>query len=114
MFAAKQIVTADHIDKGRFGLNIVSGWNVGEFDMFGIPLKEHDRRYAYTEEWLNVAKRIWSETDPFDAIGDNFKLKAVEGKPKPYFNDHPLLISAANSADGRAFAVRHADCLSPG
>jgi alkanesulfonate monooxygenase SsuD/methylene tetrahydromethanopterin reductase-like flavin-dependent oxidoreductase (luciferase family) len=111
VFAAKQIVTADHIGKGRFGLNIVSGWNVGEFDMFGIPLKEHDRRYAYTEEWLNVAKRIWSETDPFDAIGDNFKLKAVEGKPKPYFNDHPLLISAANSADGRAFAVRHADCL---
>jgi dimethylsulfone monooxygenase len=111
VFAAKQIVTADHIGKGRFGLNIVSGWNAGEFDMFGIALKEHDQRYAYTEEWLNVVKRIWSEPQPFDASGANFHLKAVEGKPKPFFNDYPLLISAANSADGRAFAVRHADCL---
>ncbi len=111
VFAAKQIVTADHIGKGRFGLNIVSGWNAGEFDMFGIPLKEHERRYAYTEEWLNIAKRIWTEAKPFDAMGDNFQLKAVEGKPKPFFDDYPLLISAANSPDGRAFAVRHADCL---
>jgi dimethylsulfone monooxygenase len=111
VFAAKQIVTADHIGRGRFGLNIVSGWNAGEFDMFGIALKEHDRRYAYTEEWLNIVKRIWSEPNPFDASGENFHLKAVEGKPKPWFDDHPILVSAANSPDGRAFAVRHADCL---
>jgi alkanesulfonate monooxygenase SsuD/methylene tetrahydromethanopterin reductase-like flavin-dependent oxidoreductase (luciferase family) len=111
VFAAKQIVTADHIGKGRFGLNIVSGWNAGEFDMFGIPLKEHTRRYAYTEEWLNVVKRIWSEAQPFDSSGENFTLKGVEGKPKPWFDDHPILVSAANSPDGRAFAVRHADCL---
>jgi dimethylsulfone monooxygenase len=111
VFAAKQIVTADHIGKGRFGLNIVSGWNAGEFDMFGIPLKEHDRRYAYTEEWLNIVKRIWTDATPFEAAGENFQLKGVEGKPKPFGDSYPLLISAANSPDGRAFAVRHADCL---
>lgn len=111
VFAAKQIVTADHIGKGRFGLNIVSGWNVGEFEMFGIPFKEHTRRYAYSEEWLNVVKRIWSEEQPFDVQGENFTLKGVEGKPKPYYDSHPILISAGNSEDGRAFAVRNADCL---
>ncbi len=111
IFAAKQIVTADHIGKGRFGLNIVSGWNVGEFEMFGVPFKEHDRRYAYAEEWLNIVKRIWSEKEPFDVQGENFILKAVEGKPKPYYDTHPVLISAGNSKDGRDFAVRHADCL---
>ena len=111
IFAAKQIVTADHIGKGRFGLNIVSGWNAGEFEMFGIVLKDHDQRYAYTEEWLDIVKRVWRESAPFDVDGVNFKLKGVQGKPKPYFNSHPLLVSAGNSADGRAFAVRHADCL---
>ncbi len=111
IFAAKQIVTADHIGKGRFGLNIVSGWNVGEFEMFGIPLKEHDGRYAYTEEWLNIVKRIWSEDAPFDVQGENFTLKGVQGKPKPYYDTHPVLISAGNSKEGRAFAVRNADCL---
>ena len=28
--AAKQMVTADHVGEGRFGLNIVVGWNEGE------------------------------------------------------------------------------------
>ena len=66
IFAAKQMVTADHVGEGRFGLNIVSGWNHGEFAMFGIELREHDRRYEYTAEWLEIVRRIWTESEPFD------------------------------------------------
>jgi alkanesulfonate monooxygenase SsuD/methylene tetrahydromethanopterin reductase-like flavin-dependent oxidoreductase (luciferase family) len=35
LIAAKEFVTADHIGEGRFGLNLVCGWNEGEFEMFG-------------------------------------------------------------------------------
>jgi alkanesulfonate monooxygenase SsuD/methylene tetrahydromethanopterin reductase-like flavin-dependent oxidoreductase (luciferase family) len=35
LIAAKGFVTADHIGEGRFGLNVVCGWNEGEFEMFG-------------------------------------------------------------------------------
>ncbi len=111
VFAAKQIVTADHIGKGRFGLNIVSGWNAREFDMFGVALAEHDERYVYTEEWVEIVKRIWSEKAPFDHAGRYFQLAEVEGKPKPYGDGSPMLISAGNSTAGRAFAARCADCL---
>jgi dimethylsulfone monooxygenase len=111
VFAAKQIVTADHVGKGRFGLNVVSGWNVGEFDMFGTPLLEHDERYAYTEEWVTIVKRIWSEQEPFDHQGRFFDLKGVISKPKPLGNSNPLLMSAGTSNAGRAFASRHVDCL---
>jgi len=111
LFAAKQIVTADHIGEGRFGLNIVSGWNRGEFEMFGIELLDHDIRYDYTEEWVTIAKRIWSEDAPFDFDGKWFKLRAVEGKPKPWGGSFPMLISAGSSTEGRAFAARHVDCL---
>src|ERR1700731_2178732 len=38
--AAKEMVTADHIGEGRFGLNIVVGWNEGEFDMFGVEQRQ--------------------------------------------------------------------------
>ena len=58
VFAAKSMVTADHVGQGRFGLNIVSGWNVEEFAMFGIPLREHDERYAYSAEWVTILKKI--------------------------------------------------------
>ncbi len=111
VFAAKQMVTAHHIGEGRFGLNIVSGWNVGEHEMHGVQIREHDERYDYSEEWITVVKRIWSELEPFDFKGRYFDLKGVLLKPKPCDDDRPLLISAGNSPAGLAFAGRHADCL---
>ncbi len=111
IFSAKQMVTADHIGKGRFALNIVSGWNHGEFDMFGVDLIPHDTRYGFTEEWVEIVKRVWSETAPFDHDGQWFQLKDVLSKPKPWGGGFPLLISAGASVEGRRFAGRHVDCL---
>ena len=111
VFAAKQIVTADHIGHGRFGLNIVSGWNPGEFNMFGVALNSHEDRYAYSKEWLEIARRIWSENEPFDHDGRFFQLKGVLGKPRPFWDSRPVLVSAGNSPAGRSFAAQNADCL---
>ena len=111
VFAAKSIVTADHVGQGRFGINIVSGWNVEEFAMFGIPLREHDERYDYSAEWVSILKRIYSETGPFDYDGKYFNLKNVDGKPKPWGEGRPMLMSAGSSPAGRNFAVKHTDCL---
>jgi alkanesulfonate monooxygenase SsuD/methylene tetrahydromethanopterin reductase-like flavin-dependent oxidoreductase (luciferase family) len=111
VFAAKQIVTAHHIGAGRFGLNMVSGWNEGEYGMFDVPMLEHDERYAYTEEWITIAQRIWERQEPFSFDGQHFRLKGVLSKPKPYGHTRPMLMSAGSSPAGRAFALRHADCL---
>jgi alkanesulfonate monooxygenase SsuD/methylene tetrahydromethanopterin reductase-like flavin-dependent oxidoreductase (luciferase family) len=111
VFAAKQMVTADHIGHGRFGLNIVSGWSPIEFGMFGVDLRDHDQRYAYSGEWIDIVKRIWSEPEPFDYDGQFYKLKDVLGKPKPWWNSRPILVSAGNSETGRSFAAGNADCL---
>ncbi len=68
IIAAKQCVTADHIGEGRFGLNIVAGWNEGEFEMFGVQQREHEARYAYAQEWVDAIKMAWAE-------GDDFRLR---------------------------------------
>jgi alkanesulfonate monooxygenase SsuD/methylene tetrahydromethanopterin reductase-like flavin-dependent oxidoreductase (luciferase family) len=57
--AAKQLVTIDHVSHGRLGLNLVCGWNEGEFQMFGQEQREHDERYAYGQEWLDVVRLLW-------------------------------------------------------
>ena len=56
LIAAKEFVTADHIGEGRVGVNLVVGWNEGEFDMFGVKQREHDARYDYAQEWIDVVK----------------------------------------------------------
>jgi FMNH2-dependent dimethyl sulfone monooxygenase len=111
VFAAKSCVTADHVGRGRFGLYVVSGWNTDEFGMFGKQMLDHDDRYGFTEEWVTIVKKIWSEPGPFAFSGKHFNLTNVGGKPKPYGGARPLLMSAGSSPAGRAFACRHVDCL---
>src|SRR5713226_7783381 len=91
VLAAKQIVTADHIGRGRFGLNIVCGWNQDEFDMFGLEQDAHDDRYARGQEWLEVLLRLWSENAPFDYNGRYYRLKGVMGRPRPWGGRRPIL-----------------------
>jgi FMNH2-dependent dimethyl sulfone monooxygenase len=107
--AAKQMATADHIGQGRLGVNIVCGWNEDEFQMFGISPREHDARYAQGEEWWSVVKRIWAGDGPFDYAGEYYQLRGVEGLPRPYGDEDPLVMNAGSSPAGRRFAVRHSD-----
>ncbi len=111
VFAAKQMVTADHIGAGRFGLNIVCGWNADEFGMMGIPLDEHGRRYELGQEWLDVVGKIWRENEPFDFDGKFFQLRGVRAEPKPVSRPRPLVMNAGQSGPGLDFAVRNADYL---
>jgi alkanesulfonate monooxygenase SsuD/methylene tetrahydromethanopterin reductase-like flavin-dependent oxidoreductase (luciferase family) len=111
VFAAKQMVTADHIGGGRFGLNIVCGWNADEFGMMGIDLGDHDRRYELGQEWLEIVSKIWSQDEPFDFDGTFYQLKNVRAKPKPISQPRPLVMNAGQSGPGLDFAVRNADYL---
>ena len=111
VIAAKEFVTADHIGEGRFGLNVVCGWNEGEFEMFGVAQRDHEDRYAYAQEWLDAIKAMWSRADEFDFDGTYIKLKRVRAKPKPYGGTRPLIMNAGASPTGQAFAARNCDAL---
>src|SRR5262249_23825730 len=109
--AAKEMVTADHVGEGRFGLNIVVGWNEGEFAMFGVKQRDHESRYEYAQEWIDVIKLIWSDKEDFDFEGKYLNMKGIRGKPKPYGGSRPVIMSAGASPVGQAFAIRNCDAF---
>ncbi len=111
LIAAKEMVTADHIGQGRFGLNIVAGWNEGEFEMFGVEQRGHEDRYEFAQEWIDVIKRAWSEEDEFDFDGKFFKLEGVYCLPRPYAGTRPVIMNAGASKTGQAFAMRNCDAF---
>ncbi|HUN40320.1 MAG TPA: LLM class flavin-dependent oxidoreductase [Acetobacteraceae bacterium] len=111
VIAAKQFVTADHIGAGRFGLNVVCGWNEDEFEMFGATMRAHDARYEYAQEWLDAVKLCWSSAGEFDVAGQFVKLRQVRAKPKPFGGGQPVVMNAGASPAGQAFAVRNCDAL---
>lgn len=111
LIAAKQMVTADQVGNGRFGLNIVAGWNEGEFEMFGVEQREHDLRYEFAEEWLQVMHQAWTGPEQFDFDGRFFKLKGVRAKPKPVGGTRPIIMNAGSSEAGKTFAMRNCDAF---
>jgi alkanesulfonate monooxygenase SsuD/methylene tetrahydromethanopterin reductase-like flavin-dependent oxidoreductase (luciferase family) len=111
ILAAKQFVTVDHISRGRFGLNIVCGWNEDEFEMFGERQREHDTRYVFGQEWLDIVERIWEADEAFDFQGQFFSLNGVIGDPKPFGGTRPMLMNAGASGAGRAFGAENCDFL---
>lgn len=110
IFAAKQMATISHVSEGRFGLNIVCGWNQDEFEMFGIAQRDHDVRYDYGQEWWDVIQKIWTEPAPFDYAGRFINLRGVVGEPKPY-RGRPVVMNAGSSGVGRAFGAKNCDFL---
>ncbi len=111
ILAAKQMVTADHIGHGRFGLNVVVGWNEGEFQMFGVTQREHEVRYEYAKEWLDAIRLIWSATENFDIQGPFATMFGIRAHPKPFAGTFPLIMNAGASGTGRSFAARNCDAL---
>jgi dimethylsulfone monooxygenase len=111
IMAAKQMVTADQVGHGRFGLNVVVGWNEGEFEMFGVHQRDHEARYDYAQEWLDVVKLIWSPRDNFDFEGKFLVHRGIRAHPKPFGGARPIIMNAGASPTGRAFAIRNCDAF---
>ena len=109
--AAKQMATVDHISGGRFGLNLVCGWNQDEFDMFGLDQRAHDERYDYGQEWWDIVSGLWAGPEPFDVQGRFFQLAGVRGEPGPAGGKRPIVMNAGASEAGRRFAARNCDAL---
>jgi alkanesulfonate monooxygenase SsuD/methylene tetrahydromethanopterin reductase-like flavin-dependent oxidoreductase (luciferase family) len=107
--AAKAATTIDRISGGRFALNLVMGWVPPEMEMFGGEQREHDQRYAFGQEWIDYAKRLWSEPGGFDVDGSFFHGRDVEAYPKPHQAPHPVLLNAGNSPAGIEFSARNVD-----
>jgi alkanesulfonate monooxygenase SsuD/methylene tetrahydromethanopterin reductase-like flavin-dependent oxidoreductase (luciferase family) len=107
--AAKQCATIDHIAHGRYAFNAVMGWYAPDMKMFGSEMREHDERYRFGAEWIEIVKRLWTETEPFDHHGEYFQLTELQAQPKPWQEPYPLLINAGNSPAGMDYAAAHAD-----
>ncbi len=109
VMAAKQAATVDHISNGRFALNIVCGWFAPELEMFGRDIMEHDTRYEYAAEWIDLVKLLWSAEEEFDYEGKFLRIKKGFSMPKPIQTPFPPLMNAGSSGKGRDFAAKYAD-----
>jgi len=100
--------TADHISKGRWHINIVSGWFKHEFEVLGVPWLEHDARYRRSSEFIDVIRGAWTD-DEFSYAGEFYNIDKYHLNPKPTFKPHPLIFQGGSSTAARRMAAERSD-----
>ena len=107
---AKYGAVIDHISRGRWGLNIVTGYRAVESRMFGFDPIPHDERYARAEEFTTVMKQLWRAEEELEFSGRWYRTEGAFIDPKPV-HGRPILVSAGSSPAGLDFATSHADII---
>jgi pyrimidine oxygenase len=105
---ARMASTIDSIAPGRFGINIVSGWQAAEYEQMDLwPGDQYfGERYDYAEEYLTVMKQLW-EDNVSDFSGKYFQMNDCKLSPSP--SAPPTIVAAGQSDRGMRFAAEHAD-----
>ena len=107
MLCAKLGASIQEISGGRWGLNVVSGWNIPEIEMFGKTAVAHDERHAAAEEWVQVVRTAWTEQD-FDFDGRYHRVYGGYLAPKP--DPLPTMMVAGESSSSVDLSARLMDC----
>lgn len=129
---ARRFSTLDHLTQGRIGWNVVTSYLPNAAGNFGWErMVPHDERYDRADEYLDVCYQLWEASWEDDAVladgttgtyADPMKVHAIDHygeyfsvagphlcEPSPQRT--PVIYQAGNSARGRAFAARHAECV---
>ena len=106
--AARAFATLDHLSGGRTAVHVITGGSPAEQGADGDFL-DHDARYARTDEYVGVMRRMWTEPAPFDHEGPHYRFARAFGEIKPLQRPHIPIYFGGSSDAAIAVAGRHAD-----
>ena len=105
---AKQAIGIDRISGGRFAINLVSGWFVPEMQQLGLPVLDHDARYDYSAEWLEIVRGLFAgETVTYR--GAHVGVEGLTLRPRPVRDGGPTVYFGGESEPARRLAAAQAD-----
>src|SRR5690606_20952215 len=107
---SKMAATLDRISGGRAAINVINGWNVEEFDLFGNGawLPEADDRHTRMDEFIQVIKGLWGD-EPYTFKGQYYHLENGVMPLKPAGRRPPTIYSTSQSPEGMETIARHCD-----
>jgi alkanesulfonate monooxygenase len=106
--AARKLATLDHFSGGRLAVHIISGGDDGEQHKDGDFLS-HDERYARTDEYVEILRRIWTADKPVDHEGRYYRFQRASPEVRPLQQPYPPIYFGGSSDAAIAIAGKHAD-----
>jgi alkanesulfonate monooxygenase SsuD/methylene tetrahydromethanopterin reductase-like flavin-dependent oxidoreductase (luciferase family) len=123
---AKMAATVDAVAGGRLDFGIGAGgsrvsgaspasWAFGEnpasreFEAYGVPLVSAGEAIRDLGQSLQIIRRMWTETEPFDFDGPTIRLRGAVCEPKPVQRPHPPIAIGAWGDRALRVVAEHAD-----
>lgn len=105
---ARQLATLDHISRGRVAVHVITGGSDLELQADGDHTTKAER-YARTSEYLDIVRREWTETTPFDYSGQFYRVNGAHSVIRPLQSGGIPVFFGGSSPEAIAVAGRHAD-----
>jgi dimethylsulfone monooxygenase len=107
---AKMGASLDRISGGRLSINVVNGWNVDEFNIFGNGawLTDSNDRYLRMHEYIRILKGLWTE-DALEFQGKFYKVERGNLPLKPRQRPNPPIYAASSSPSGKETVAEYCD-----
>ncbi|MFJ3451425.1 LLM class flavin-dependent oxidoreductase [Pseudomonas sichuanensis] len=106
--AARKLATLEHLLDGRLAVHVISGGNDSEQRKDGDYL-DHDQRYARTDEFLELVRKVWTAEAPFDHHGVHYQAQQAFSAIKPLQQPHLPIYFGGSSPAALEVAGKHAD-----
>jgi alkanesulfonate monooxygenase len=106
--AARQLATLDNYLPGRVAVHYITGGFDVDQRRDGDFL-DHDARYARTDEYLEVLRKVWTSDKPFDHQGRFYRFEGAWSEVKPTQKPYVPIYFGGASAPALQVAGKHAD-----
>ncbi len=117
---AKMAATVDVISGGRLDFGIGAGGSQlagpflesvrREYDAYGVPVVPPAEAVRALAEACTIARRLWTEDQPFDFDGRCYQLTGAVCEPKPVQRPHPpIMIGGGGEKATLRVVAEHAD-----
>jgi alkanesulfonate monooxygenase len=106
--AARQLATLDQFSDGRLAVHIITGGSDDEQARDGDFLTK-EQRYARTDDYIDVLKKTWTSTVPFDHDGPYYKVRDNFSAVKPVQQPHLPVFFGGSSDEAIRVAGKHAE-----
>jgi probable F420-dependent oxidoreductase len=107
---AKELASLDVLSNGRVDWGIGAGWLAAEYERAGIAFDSPGMRVDRLQEAVAVMKGCFGD-EPVTFDGAHYRVRELNGTPKPVQRPHPPLLIAGAGKRMLSFAAREAEMI---
>lgn len=93
--AAKALATLDQLSGGRAVVHFIAGGDTREQAREGDRLSKSER-YARQAEYIEVLRKVWSSTEPFDHAGTYYSFEDFVSRIRPVKGTIPISVGGSS------------------